>query len=182
MTTTNKTPNIFSAMLKARSEFEKIVKTETAKGEKFSWQYANLEQVIDKTYKGLTDNGLVIIQFPINEEDRVGVLTIIAHIESGEILEKPVTTKYFRQDPQGIGMLITYFRRYAYMSVCGLAPEDDDAQSAMPIKTTTHMEGGTMTETLPVCPEHGVEYAKYSKDGKSWYSHKLENGGYCNKK
>lgn len=127
--------NIYSAMIKARGQFETIVKTETAKGEKFSWQYANLEQVIDKTSKGLSDNDLVIIQFPINEEGRVGVLTILHHAASGETLEKPFTTEDFRKDPQGIGMVITYFRRYAWMAVCGLAPEDDDGVSAMPSKT-----------------------------------------------
>jgi len=30
-----------------------------------------------------------------------------------------------------------------------------------------------------VCPIHQVEMRKFEKDGRSWYSHKLEEGSWC---
>jgi hypothetical protein len=32
------------------------------------------------------------------------------------------------------------------------------------------------------CPIHQVEMRRYSKNGKSWYSHKLEDGTWCSGK
>jgi len=29
------------------------------------------------------------------------------------------------------------------------------------------------------CPIHNVEMRKFEKDGRSWFSHKLEEGGWC---
>lgn len=52
-------------------------------------------------------------------------------------------------------------------------------------RTVTHMEGGTISrpaEQVLACPDHGVEYQRYEKNGKVWYSHKLADGTYCNKK
>jgi len=67
----------------------------------------------------------------------------------------------------------------------------DSVASVDEINKTTHprvitpMEGGTISrpiESTPACPEHGVEYQRYEKNGKVWYSHKLADGTYCNKK
>lgn len=185
MTDTKKV-NIYQAMLKAQGEFDKVTRTDEA----FNYKYAPLDAVINATRKGLSDNGLVIMQFPINEEDRVGVKTILAH-ESGETIENQYTTSSYKKDPQGVGSLITYFRRYAYMAVCGIAPEDDDAQGSMPTRReTVKVEGGTVStvktnvEVGPMCKKHGVPFLK--KEGKwgPYYSHAepTEIKGWCNKK
>jgi len=31
----------------------------------------------------------------------------------------------------------------------------------------------------PICPIHNVEMQKWSKNGRSWYAHRLENGYWC---
>src|SRR3989337_2601371 len=96
-----------------QKKFDKVVRTDEA----FNYKYAPLDKVIEATRKGLASNGLVIMQFPINEEDRVGVKTIVAHT-SGEIIESQYSTSSYKKDPQGVGALLTYLRRYAYMAVC----------------------------------------------------------------
>ena len=95
------------------------------------------------------------------------------------------------QSSQLSGSTSSYARKYA---LNGLFAIDDvkDADSmdntspsqAKPAQTrvTTPMEGGTITETVPVCPLHGVPFEK--KNGKfgEFWSHQLEGGTYCNKK
>ena len=125
--TTEKKTNIYQAMMKAQQDFDKVVRTNEA----FNYKYAPLDKVIEATRPALIDNGLVIMQFPVSLEDKIGVKTILAHI-NGETIESEYTTSKYKADPQGIGSLITYLRRYAYMAVCGIAPEDDDAVDAMP--------------------------------------------------
>ena len=34
----------------------------------------------------------------------------------------------------------------------------------------------------PTCPIHNSEMLKFSKNNRSWFSHKLEGGGWCNGK
>ncbi len=31
----------------------------------------------------------------------------------------------------------------------------------------------------PFCQEHGTSFKPYSKDGRSWFAHKLDNGKWC---
>lgn len=164
--------NIYTAMLKAQGEFDKVTRTDEA----FNYKYAPLDRVIEATRSGLQKNGLVIMQFPINEDDRVGIKTILAH-ESGETLESQYTTSSYKKDPQGIGALITYLRRYAYMAVCGIAPEDDDAASAMPTpREVKHVEGGTVStpvekpSDLGRCPKCGEPNAWSVKASKPYCS------------
>jgi 2-methylisocitrate lyase-like PEP mutase family enzyme len=41
-----------------------------------------------------------------------------------------------KKDPQGYASALTYARRYSLMAACGIAPEDDDGNSAArPAKT-----------------------------------------------
>jgi len=58
------------------------------------------------------------------------VETVLIH-ESGEILEcGTLHVPASKQDPQGYGSALTYARRYSLMAACGIAPEDDDGNSA----------------------------------------------------
>ena len=148
-------------MLEAQKEFDKVVRTDEA----FNYKYAPLDKVIEATRKGLASNGLVIMQFPINEEDRVGVKTIVAHT-SGEIIESQYSTSSYKKDPQGVGALLTYLRRYAYMAVCGIAPEDDDGVSAMPI--TNKIVPESLTDTIPFGKHKGKKWEDVPNNYLLW--------------
>lgn len=120
---------LYAALAKAQVEFKEPKKTKKA----YNYMYAPMEEIRKAVIDALHDHGLTVIQFPINNEDRVGVRTTLAH-ESGDAYTVEFTTKLPKTDPQSIGSAITYFRRYAMMAVLGLAPEDDDGESAMPKK------------------------------------------------
>jgi len=51
--------------------------------------------------------------------------------ESGEVMECGLLhVPAAKQDPQGYGSALTYARRYSLLAATGLAPEDDDGNSA----------------------------------------------------
>jgi hypothetical protein len=40
----------------------------------------------------------------------------------------------------------------------------------------------SQNENAEQCPIHSVEMKRWEKNGRIWYSHKLDNGGWCNGK
>jgi hypothetical protein len=78
----------------------------------------------------LHKHGLILVQNPINDGDRIGVETVIYH-SSGDSIDSRFTVSLTKNDPQGAGSAITYCRRYALTSMLGLnVEEDDDANTA----------------------------------------------------
>ena len=58
------------------------------------------------------------------------VETLISH-SSGEWISSICHAPVSKQDAQGVGSAITYLRRYSLAAMCGIAQEDDDANSAV---------------------------------------------------
>lgn len=115
------------ALNKAQSEMSGAKKG--AANPFFKSKYADLEEVINCAKTPLSDNGLSISQFPVTQDNKAGVVTILMHV-SGEFLEDTLLLNCSKQDPQGMGSAITYARRYAYQSVLGIPSEDDDGNNA----------------------------------------------------
>jgi len=124
----NKT-DIYKALLKAQADIGPVKKDATNPA--FKSKYATLQSVLDTIEKPLSDNGLVMLQ-----RLQVGVsgqelLTAIVHAESGESISSvALVVCKDATDPQKIGGAISYFRRYSLLALLGLAPEDDDGNSA----------------------------------------------------
>jgi hypothetical protein len=95
----------------------------------FKSKYANLEEVIACIKEPFESNGLSFMQFPICEDDRAGVETIVMH-ESGEWISGSFMLKCTKLDPQGMASAITYARRYGIQSIAGIPSEDDDGNAA----------------------------------------------------
>ena len=92
-------------------------------------KYANMAEVIRAVKEPLANNGLSYMQFPIEENGRIGVETIMMH-SSGEWMSNSFTVQLSKQDAQGAGSAITYCRRYSLQSVVGCPAYDDDGNSA----------------------------------------------------
>jgi hypothetical protein len=116
------------ALAKAQKHFGKAVKDKTAGAGRFSYSYADLNSVLEAVKDALSEQGLSVVQSPVGVS---GLVTQLMHA-SGEYLrtfmDMPIKDN---MDPQKRGSAITYARRYALMSVLGIAGADDDAQSAM---------------------------------------------------
>ena len=93
-------------------------------------KYVTLDSLLQAVRPVLASNGLSFLQVPFTGADVVSVTTMLLH-ESGEWLESdPFTLPLMKKDPQGVGSVVTYARRYSLSSILGVAwDEDDDAQS-----------------------------------------------------
>ena len=119
---------IATALVKAQKEFGPALKTST--NPHFRSRYADLSACVEAVMDGLNNNGIALVQQLHEAEHGVTVETVFIH-ESGEMLNcgklfVPAT----KQDAQGFGSALTYARRYSLMAACGIAPEDDDGNTA----------------------------------------------------
>lgn len=132
MKTSESIKTIAPALLAAKKAFKPALKT--AENPHFKSKYVDLQSVVDATEDALSLNGLVLLQSPeISEGDKmVSVVSRLIHI-SGEWIEGTISLPSgtpTRYDAQTVGSAITYARRYSYMGILGIAPEDDDGSTA----------------------------------------------------
>lgn len=116
------------ALAKAQKAIKPAVKD--AKNPFFKASYADLFSIWEACREALGNNGLSVIQIPQNNEKGITVITLLAH-SSGEWIRGELTLIPTKADAQGVGSVITYARRYALAAMVGVAPEEDDAESAM---------------------------------------------------
>jgi hypothetical protein len=120
--------NIAAAFVKAQRAFGPALKTST--NPHFRSKYADLSNCIEAVIDALNANGIGLMQRTYESKDGVMVETIFVH-ESGEVMECGLLhVPAAKQDPQGYGSALTYARRYSLLAATGLAPEDDDGNSA----------------------------------------------------
>ena len=117
---------LYKALASAQAEFDTVDRT--TKG--YNYKYAPLDVVRAAVLPTLHKHGLVVVQFPINDDERIGVETILAH-NSGQSISRKFVTPLSKKDPQSVGSALTYYRRYSLLACLGLAPvdEDDDADT-----------------------------------------------------
>jgi hypothetical protein len=124
MQTSETVSKLYEALSMAQGEIEDAKKDTENKF--FNSKYADLASVWDACRLPLSKNGLCVMQAPFNTEiGEVGVTTILAH-KSGEWSRSDIKLKVTTNDPQKIGSLISYLRRYSLMAMIGVAQKDDD--------------------------------------------------------
>jgi len=123
------TPALFSALIKAQSEFPALVKD--AANPHFKSRYVSLEKAIDTIMPILNRNGLTVIQTFVNCDGIPGMRTILAHVDGG-MIEGTMPMPPVKGGAQENGSNATYARRYGLLAIVGIAPsdEDDDGNSA----------------------------------------------------
>lgn len=103
----------------------------------FKSKYADINTYIEVVKPILSAHGLVILQ-PLStaytngsEIPHASLKTILVDSESGEQVEDTVVLPN-NPDPQKMGAIITYFRRYAIQSMLCLQAEDTDGNDTAP--------------------------------------------------
>lgn len=146
--------NLFEALAKAQGEVENA-KKDTA-NPFFKSKYADLASVWDAIRAPLSNNGLAIIQLPVDPPagiHGIRLRTVMTH-SSGEAIEESFTMPLKpNAGAQEVGSALTYARRYALMAMVGIAPEDDDGNAAT----------ARPTARTPV-PQPVIDWAKAAKD------------------
>lgn len=95
-------------------------------GKRTFYMYADLADVIACSVKALSDNGLCVTHQVIEREPNVFTLRTILLHTSGEFLESsfPIPDP-LKGKPQGFASILTFWRRYAYCGLVGIAAEED---------------------------------------------------------
>lgn len=93
-------------------------------------KYSDLASVWDAIRGALSANGLSVVQVPYFTADgNVGLTTILMH-SSGEYIKGNMEMKPAKNDPQALGSVISYLRRYCISAFVGVAQVDDDGNAA----------------------------------------------------
>jgi len=111
------------ALSKAQSEITPAIKDSV--NPFFKSKYADLSNVWDACRTPLTKNGLTVIQTMDYKEDKIFLVTTLAH-SSGQWIKSILPIIPNKQDAQGIGSAITYMRRYSLAALVGVTTDEDD--------------------------------------------------------
>lgn len=115
--------NIYTKLAAVKKEIGAISKDST--NPFFKSKYFDINGLLKHVEPLLDKNGLLLLQ-PILEGL---VCSQIIDVENGEKVESSIQMASL-SDPQKMGSMITYYRRYTLQSLLGLQAEDDDANAA----------------------------------------------------
>lgn len=99
----------------------------------FKSSYATLASVIDAIRDPFSANNLAFTQpTRLDDSGRIIVTTLIMHGGSGQWISGEASASPVKNDPQGVGSLISYLKRYGLQAMVGVASadEDDDGNAA----------------------------------------------------
>lgn len=120
---------LFKALCAFQQSANAVPKGEKADTGKYRYTYADLAGVIDHIREPLALHGLSYFQAFDLEQGDIVLITTIAHISGASICSTIPIRGEEMLNPQKMGGLITYYRRYALLAMLGLATEDDDGKS-----------------------------------------------------
>lgn len=162
------TKELFTAYAKFQGEMpivsmDSVVDVKPKDSAPYSFRYATLTAIVEAAKPFLSKNGLAVTQLV---EDG-SITTILTH-SSGEFIGSITPFGFAPSNPQKLGSLITYLRRYAYSSILGIVSDEDDdgnaatgneavrASTAKPAKSFEDAEkdlgGKTITVKEPDAP------------------------------
>ncbi len=119
--------DLAAALSKAQGQIKGAVKDSA--NPFFKSKYADLSSVWEACRDALSSNELSIVQSPETAQNGITIETMLCH-SSGQWITSSYVMPVSKVDAQAVGSAITYARRYALAAMVGVAPEDDDGNSA----------------------------------------------------
>lgn len=132
------------AFLKFQKNLKNVVKD--AQNPHFQSSYATFTAVIEEVRPLLNSEGLIFEQFSSQANGVWALFTRLTHVESGEWKMNMTPIFNSKGDAQGFGSGETYAKRYGLSTICGLATEDDDANSASGKLSTQQKQSSPATK------------------------------------
>lgn len=172
---TPRLPKLALALAKAQGQMANAAKD--TKNPFFGSKYADLASVWDACRKPLSDNELCVVQLPVGADAQHVAIETQLHHSSGEsitsIVVVPITAtgkdgKPVAVNAQHVGSAMTYARRYGLSAMVGIAPEDDDGNSASGRGNTPPQQPQQRTAPTsppPVRDSVATVVADYAPDG-----------------
>ena len=119
--------NIYKKIALVQEGIGKLVKDKPG----FNYKYYDINQLLEQLNPLLEKQDIVLTQPLTNVDGRPALKTML--VSGVDTIEETITLPDL-SDPQKMGSAITYYRRYALVSLFALEAEDDDANSAKPSK------------------------------------------------
>lgn len=138
METSTEVKELFTGMFALKGKlqqpkFDGAVDYSNKNGSKTKFKYATLAAVeaAIRTAAQESKSGIDFQQEVINENNKLSVITLIYHTSGQWIKHGPFDFPNSGSNPQSLGSLATYARRYSLSAAFGIAADDDDdAQTA----------------------------------------------------
>jgi len=126
MNTSVEIKNIIVAMTKVQTEIKGMIPD--AKNPFFKSNYITLDGILEYIRPILSKNGIWLVQEAKGLDLHVSVTTSLYH-SSGEFIQTETLEMLpVKNDPQALGSVITYLKRYQLSAMLGISSEvDDDA-------------------------------------------------------
>lgn len=166
-------------------KFDGKVNYKTKNGDRTKFEYATLKAIEESIRRAAQDSesGIDFQQEVTNEDNCLKVRTILTHSSGQYIIHGPFIFPNSGSNPQGLGSLTTYARRYSLSSVFGIAADkDDDGQIAndnqektnsSEIKNLTLKEARGLKVTFG--KHQGLTLGEIAKDNKEYLDWLLQN-------
>jgi hypothetical protein len=104
----------------------------------FKTRYADLASIMDACRGPLAKHGLSVTQLPGRDEAGQVTLTTTLMHSSGQYIGSTIGVRPAQENPQVVGSILTYLRRYTLASVVGVVSDDDDGEAAsQPVRTAS---------------------------------------------
>lgn len=115
-------------LFEIQNKIKAITKDET--NPFFNSSYFDINGLLEVLKPVLNEVGIIVMQPLTTIEGKTAIKTLIINAEDDKVLLDESVVLPENADPQKMGSIITYFRRYALQSVFLLQAEDDDANKA----------------------------------------------------
>ena len=116
-------------LFKSLAEFQQEVKVIHKATQGYGYSYTDLPKIFSEINPLMKKHGLGFTQLINTNEGHNYLVTILFHVESGEVLESstlvPIVQLKGMNEYQCFGSGITYFRRYCLSSILGLVTDKD---------------------------------------------------------
>lgn len=123
----DKIDQLMLAIKNIQQKADPIKKNATGQVGSRQYKYNNLNDTWETIKVLVDDNDLVVYQSPFYSNSGGTMFkTTLYHTASGQFITEVMPMILTKQDPQGIGAAITYYRRYMLISMLGLIPDDDN--------------------------------------------------------
>lgn len=134
-------------------------------------KYATLNSVMDSCRDALLSNGIWLCQYPVPAEPGyLGLVTKLTHAESGQWQSSLAVVPLPKADPQGVGISMTYMRRYALSAMLGIVTEEDtDGEFALDKPNRLQRQKNAVT-----VPQRGKTIQDDSGQAKKFHPPQIE--------
>lgn len=114
--------NIYEALCAAQASFGDVLRTtKGARG-----MYAPLDAVLTAILPSLNQHGIILSQPTKIVDGEIVLETRLVHSATGDTIACEYPVAQCGGQHQQIGASLTYARRYSVLSLCGVAPADED--------------------------------------------------------